>query len=107
MNEPEFFYYKPVVGKLASLNLSWQGNKGTFSALGQAGIEPMPSEPVVYDEHRHRHTDTDRQTHTDRHRHTQTQTHTNTHTHVRPRARTHTHTHTHTFRPLLIILDLI
>ena len=31
-------------GKLASLNRSWQGNKGTFSVLGLAEIEPMPSE---------------------------------------------------------------
>ncbi len=30
-------------GKLASLNRSWQSNKGTFSASGMAGIEPMPS----------------------------------------------------------------
>ena len=33
-----------MTGKLASLNRSWQSNKGTFSALGLAGIEPMPSE---------------------------------------------------------------
>ena len=29
---------------MASLNRSWQSNKGTFSASGLAGIEPMPSE---------------------------------------------------------------
>ncbi len=29
--------------KLASLNRSWQSNKGTFRASGLAGIEPMPS----------------------------------------------------------------
>ncbi len=32
-----------AAGKLASLNRSWQGNKGTFRALGVAGIEPMLS----------------------------------------------------------------
>ena len=31
-------------GKLASLNRSWQSIKGTFRALGMAGIEPMQSE---------------------------------------------------------------
>ncbi len=31
-------------GKLASLNRSWQSNKGTLRALGSAGIEPMPTE---------------------------------------------------------------
>ena len=35
---------KPLSGKLASLNRSWQSNKGTFRASGLAGIEPMPSE---------------------------------------------------------------
>jgi hypothetical protein len=30
--------------KLASLNRSWQGNKGTFRASGMSGIEPTPSE---------------------------------------------------------------
>ena len=30
-------------GKLASLNRSWKSNKGTYRALGMAGIEPMLS----------------------------------------------------------------
>ncbi len=34
-------------GKLASLNRSWQSNKGTFCALGMTGIEPMPSQSMV------------------------------------------------------------
>ncbi len=32
-----------AVGKLASLNCSWQSEEGTFRALGMAGIEPTPS----------------------------------------------------------------
>ena len=35
---------RAIVGKLASLNRSWQSNKGTYRASGLAGIEPMPSE---------------------------------------------------------------
>ena len=34
-------------GKLASLNSSWQSNKGMFCALGMAGIEPMQSQSRV------------------------------------------------------------
>jgi hypothetical protein len=35
---------KPLLDKPASLNRSWQRNKGTFRAWGMAGTEPMPSE---------------------------------------------------------------
>ncbi len=37
------------IGKLASLNCSWQSNKGTCSALGLAGIEPMLSKSESLD----------------------------------------------------------
>jgi hypothetical protein len=36
-------YKHNLTGKLASLKHSRQSNKSTFSALGMAGIEPMPS----------------------------------------------------------------
>jgi hypothetical protein len=36
-----------VADKLASLNSSWQSNKGTFRSSGLAGIELMPSQSRV------------------------------------------------------------
>ena len=33
-----------MIGTLASLNRSWQSNKGTVRASGMAGIETMPSQ---------------------------------------------------------------
>ncbi len=32
-----------ILGKLASLNYSWQSKEGTYHALGMEGIEPTPS----------------------------------------------------------------
>jgi hypothetical protein len=32
-----------IIGKLASLNRSWQSKESTYRAFGMAGIEPTPS----------------------------------------------------------------